>query len=176
LPAYSSRTVNDFVPVNKYMYVLNSRGKLIAAIDAKELHLNWQKEARHSSLSFGHSTFSAGHFVTNDKGIITHINGQSGHYLTPDRNLVSASLYLYKENYLDVNVKLQMNDRYAVARYIKSTDTIDWLNEVTIGEILKSDLFDGDRLIYGDTSISTRIYDFKRANESTVKKLIFRKE
>ncbi len=144
------RTVDtDKLPENSYLYILSMHGGLIAASDEELFAISEDYTLHHSSFRAGQPVLAAGNINVDAFGVIEEIDGDSGHYLTPDKNLLECALYLYDKNYINNECAIKFHKQFLYTD--DRNATIELERSITIHELLT------DKLQFADIEIQTII-------------------
>lgn len=120
------------LPQNHYLYSLSMHGGLYAVRAVFEI----SGRIHHSTFRAGQMVKSAGEMVVNELGIITKIDGNSGHYATPDFNLIEAALYLFKSDIINDECVIEL--RFTSISKL-TEEGLEFKSNVTIKELLTDD-------------------------------------
>lgn len=84
--------------------------------DEHDDHINRSKRFHHSSFFGGKAVAAAGIFITNDKGIITHLFPHSGHYRPGEAHIQRVLFYLYEKGIDLCTLTMDTQQIFHVAR------------------------------------------------------------
>jgi hypothetical protein len=101
------------MPKGCFLYALSMHGGLIAAqlSDLKGITARGVSLLKHSTFRAGQNLFAPGELLVDEYGMVTAMNGNSGHYLTPDENLIEAAFYLLDKGYIRETCWLKLRDK-----------------------------------------------------------------
>ena len=94
------------LPEGSYLYALSPKGGLYIYRERGESPLLKTANFHHSSFRGGQPLISAGHLKVDNFGDITDIAPNSGHYLTSEKQLTNAAIWLFDNGMIDENCTL----------------------------------------------------------------------